>query len=63
MIVKSIVGYEEQVWEILKNANEECIPPLSSRESTRQMNFREGDLKEPVSYFEEDEETKFLIMG
>ncbi len=47
--------YENQVWELLKLADHEFIPPLSARHSTTQGNLlpgREDANRGPVEYFD-----------
>ena len=47
--------YREDVWKLLKDADNEFVPPLSSREKTTQASLspREGNADGPVKYFEQ----------
>ena len=47
--------YREDVWKLLKDADNEFVPPLSSREKTTQASLspREGNAQGPVKYFEQ----------
>jgi ribosomal protein S18 acetylase RimI-like enzyme len=56
--------YREEVWNILKKADKEFVPPLSMRNSTYQRKMNEvgekGD-EEPKAYFEMMENQKFIL--
>ena len=49
--------YQEDVWKLLKDADGEFVPPLSSREKTTQAALAptdgKGDARGPVKYFEQ----------
>lgn len=56
--------YKRQVWELLKLADFEFIPPLSARHSTIQGNLLidgKSVSEEPVEYFEELKQQQFLL--
>lgn len=58
------VEYENQVWELLKLADHEFIPPLSVRHSTTQGNLltdRETANRGPVEYFDSLKEQQFCL--
>ena len=55
--------YKDQVWEILRSADEEFIPPLSSRNDTTQKSLAGGgaDAGGPVAYFEQMIRQAFIL--
>ena len=65
MIVKNLSEeYEPQVWELVKLADNEFIPPLSARNSTTQGNLLPGTetaSEGPVTYFEGLKKQEMLL--
>lgn len=56
--------YMEDVWEILKKANSEFVPPLSMRNSTCQRKMTgamEVNAEEPTAYFDMMKQQKFIL--
>jgi len=56
--------YEGQIWELVKLADGEFVPPLSSRNSTTQGNLLQGGTVTgagPVSYFEGLKKQEMII--
>ncbi|MBP5753828.1 MAG: GNAT family N-acetyltransferase [Treponema sp.] len=58
--------YREGVWKLLKDADQEFIPPLSSREKTTQKSLAPkdgdaGDSRGPVKYFEQMLKQAFIL--
>ena len=58
--------YRESVWKLLKDADQEFVPPLSSREKTTQKSLipkegEVGDSRGPVKYFEQMLGQAFLL--
>lgn len=65
MYVKKLTpNYAQFVWDLLKEADQEFIPPLSSRTSTDQKDLLPGKLKKsegPVQYFEVLKDQQFIL--
>ena len=61
--------YREQIWDILCECDKEFVPPLSSRNDTKQKNFlgtqKEGNItiedNKPVEYFNNLIQQHFII--
>ncbi|MCR5754822.1 MAG: GNAT family N-acetyltransferase [Acetatifactor sp.] len=55
--------YQEDVWRLLYDADEEFIPPLSAREKTTQTNLGSGTGKKggPKQYFEQMKTQAFVL--
>lgn len=57
-------AYKADIWELLRAADHEFVPPLSARESTRQSNLKGSDCEckaGPRSYYEVMIRQRFLL--
>ena len=55
-------GQKKDIWELIKAADREFVPPLSSRGSTTQADLKDGEAGEvPQEYFSALSEQSFIL--